>query len=91
MQTTAQPNSMPIANAKAGSQPWLMLISRPVLFILFQGLIALIFVVTGTTLAQAWNESARWWTFTAFLANFASLYLLIHLYRAEGKRFFDIL
>lgn len=41
MQTTAQPNAMPIANAKAISHPWLMLISRSVLFMLFQALIAL--------------------------------------------------
>jgi hypothetical protein len=67
-----------------------MLISRPVLFLLFQALIALIFVVTGKTIAQAWDESARWWTFMAFLANFASIYLLVHLYNAEGKRFLDL-
>lgn len=89
MQTTAQPNSLPIANAKAISHPWLMLISRSVLFMLFQGLIALIFAALGH--GSAWNESARWWTLIASLANFASLYLLVILYRAEGKRYFDIL
>jgi hypothetical protein len=67
-----------------------MLISRSVLFLLFQGLIALIFLTTGTTTAQAWNESARWWTFMAFLANFVSIFLLIRLYKAEGKRFIDV-
>jgi hypothetical protein len=89
MQTTAQPTSMPIANAKAVSYPWLMLISRSVLFLLFQGLIALILAAAGTK--SAWDESARWWTFIAFLANFASLYLLIRVFQAEGKRFWDIL
>jgi len=91
MQTTAtQPGSMPIANAKAVSHPWLMLISRSVLFVLFQVLIALFFAATGTAAAQAWDESARWWTFMTFLANFVSIYLLVRLFNAEGKRFFDL-
>ena len=89
MQTTARPNAMTIADAKVVSQPWLMLISRSALFLLIQGLIALIFAASGNT--AAWDESSRWWTFMAFLANFASLYLLVRLYQAEGKRYFDIL
>jgi hypothetical protein len=67
-----------------------MLISRSVLFLIFQALIALIFFVSGTTATQAWDESARWWTFIAFLANFVSIYLLVRLYHAEGKRFLDL-
>jgi hypothetical protein len=65
-----------------------MLLSRSVLFLLFQALIALILFATGTS--SAWDESARWWTFMAFLANFASIYLLVRLFNAEGKRFFDL-
>lgn len=65
-----------------------MLILRSVLFTLFQALIALIFFTTGTS--AAWDESARWWTFTAFLANFVSIYLLVRLFNVEGKRFFDL-
>lgn len=70
------------------SYPWLMLISRSVLFILFQALIALILFATGTK--SAWDESARYWTLMVSLANFVSIYLLIRLYDAEGKRFFDL-
>ncbi|NTW12779.1 MAG: hypothetical protein HGA30_05660 [Anaerolineales bacterium] len=70
------------------SYPWLMLISRSVLFILFQALIALILFATGTK--SAWDESARYWTLMVSLANFVSIYLLIRLYNAEGKRFFDL-
>ena len=66
-----------------------MLVSRSVLFLIFQILIALILALTGTK--SAWDESARYWTFLAFLANFVSLYLLVRLFRAEGKRFWDIL
>lgn len=72
------------------SHPWLMLISRSALFLLIQIIIALIFIAGGATIAQAWDESARWWTFMAFLANFASIYLLVRLYNAEGKRFLDL-
>ena len=90
MQTsTTQPSSMRITNsATAVFHPWLMLISRSVLFVLFQLLIALFFAATGTT--SAWDESARWWTFVAFLANFVSIYLLVRLFNVEGKRFFDL-
>lgn len=70
------------------AHPWLMLISRSVLFILFQAMIALILFTTGTT--SAWDESARWWTLIVSLANFVSIYLLVRLYKAEDKRFFDI-
>lgn len=72
------------------SHPWLMLISRSAFFLLIQILISLIFIAGGATIAQAWDESARWWTFMAFLANFASIYLLVRLYNAEGKRFLDL-
>jgi hypothetical protein len=71
------------------SRPWLMLISRSALFVLFQLLIALILFASGA--ANAWDESTRYWTFLAFLANFASLYLLIRVYKAEGKNFWDTL
>lgn len=87
--TTAQPGSMPVPKAKASSYSWLMLISRSVLFILFQALIALVLFATGTKFV--WNESARYWTFIAIFANIASLYLLIRVFNAEGKRFWDIL
>jgi hypothetical protein len=71
------------------SSPWLMLVSRSALFLLFQLLIALILSLAGTS--KAWNESARYWTFLVFLTNFVSLYLLVRVYKAEGKRFWDIL
>jgi hypothetical protein len=69
------------------SHPWLMLISRPALFLLAQLLIALTLTVAGTS--SAWAESARWWTFIAILTNFASIYLLLRVFRAEGKRYWE--
>ena len=86
MKTTA---SIPIAYAtqSTGSYPWPMLMSRSVLFFLFQLLIALVLTLTGTR--SSWDESARWWTFMAFLANFVSIYLLVRVFKAEGKRYLD--
>ncbi len=91
MQTsTAQSSSMHVSSsATVVSHPWLILISRSVLFLLFQLLITLLLALTGTR--SAWNESARWWTFMAFLANFVSIYLLVRLFNAEGKRYFEVI
>jgi hypothetical protein len=86
MKTTA---SIPVSASGTDPYPWLMLISRSALFLLFQILIVLLLAVTGTE--SAWEESARYWTFLAFLANFASLYLLLRVFNAEGKRYWDIL
>ncbi|HSL29027.1 MAG TPA: hypothetical protein VK900_07505 [Anaerolineales bacterium] len=69
------------------SRPWLMLVSRSALFLFFQVLIALVLAAAGTQ--AAWTESARWWTFIAFLANFVSIYLLVRVFNAEGLRYFD--
>jgi hypothetical protein len=69
--------------------PWLMLFSRSALFLLFQTLIALILLATGTP--SAWDESVKWWPFIVTLSNIGSLYLLVILFKAEGKNFWDIL
>lgn len=71
------------------SFPWLMLISRSLLFIFFQCLFTLIFLAVGT--ASAWVEANRWWTFAVILTNICSIYLLDRVFKAEAKRFLDIL
>lgn len=81
-------SSIPFLKSLAASRPWLMLVSRSALFLFFQILIALIFAIKGT--ANAWDESARWWTFMVFLTNFVSIYLLVRLFNAEGKRFIEL-
>ncbi len=83
----ASPSAPLKANSFTGSRPWLMLISRSALFLFFQVVIALVLAAAGTQ--AAWLESARWWTFIAFLANFVSIYLLMRVFNAEGKRYFD--
>jgi hypothetical protein len=91
--TTTQAGAISASQARIqSSRPWLILLSRSALFLLFQILIALIVAVTGkTSAADAWDESTRYWTFLAFLANFVSLYLLVRAFNAEGERYWDIL
>jgi hypothetical protein len=64
-----------------------MLISRSALFLFVQLLIALVLALAGVP--KAWGESSRWWTFMAILANLGSIYLLVRVFNAEGKRYFD--
>ncbi len=92
MQTNTSTNRGSTAAASVAipdSRPWLMLISRSVLFILFQCLFVLVFKAAGT--AFAWEEANRWWTFAVILTNVCSIYLLNRVFHAEGQRFFDIL
>jgi hypothetical protein len=87
---TSPSNSMPVAASRSAaklSYPWLMLISRSALFLFFQLLIALVLASAGTS--SAWRESARWWTFMVVLTNVVSIYLLVRVFNAEGKRYFD--
>jgi membrane protease YdiL (CAAX protease family) len=70
-------------------EPWLMLVSRSLLFLFFQGLTALAFFLAGSM--QPWSESARWWVLTIIPANLVGIYLLVRLFEAEGKRYLDIL
>jgi hypothetical protein len=90
MQTNTS-SSLPISPSKtiANPTPWFMLLSRSMLFLLFQILIALVLAAAGTT--SVWDESARWWTFMAFLANVGTLFLLVCAFNAEGRRYWDIL
>ena len=84
--------SLPVSYSSQSSRsyPWLMLISRSALFLLFQILIVLILAVGGALSARdAFQASAQWWTFMAFLANFVSIYLLVRVFKIEGRRFLD--
>lgn len=67
---------------------WLMLIIRAMLFLSFQVLIALAFLLLGSP--NAWNASAAWWPFAIILTDLVCLMLLIRLYQIEGMRFWDI-
>lgn len=74
---------------KTQTAPWFMLISRSILFILAQALIAIILSLAGKS--PAWTEAGRWWIFFPIFANLGSIALLAYLFRAEGKRYLDLL
>jgi len=67
---------------------FLMLVIRSLLFLVFQALIALTFLFKGSS--EVWNTSAAWWPFAIIFTNLVCLALLIHFYRHEGKRFWDV-
>jgi hypothetical protein len=69
--------------------PWLMLISRLVLFFAAQSIFAMGFYMAGSV--AAWEEGANWWPFAVAAANLVVLALLIRLFKTEGKRYWDIL
>jgi hypothetical protein len=66
-----------------------MLFARLALFAVVQVLIAFVVLLLGGS--DPWNESARWWVFSAIVANGITILLLVRLFRAEGKRYLDIL
>ena len=68
---------------------WGMLFSRSALFFFFQVLIALLLAALG--LPNAWHEAPRWWPFAAAFTNLVSIFLLVRLFRAEGRRYWDLL
>jgi hypothetical protein len=74
---------------KNQTAPWLLLCSRSILFVIAQLLITLFLALIGTD--SAWTESTRWWIFFPIFANAVSILLLARLFRAEGKRYLDIL
>lgn len=70
------------------SKPWLMLVIRSPLFLMFQALIAIVFVTSGVP--AAWNVSAAWWPVVVILTNIVCLVLLCRLYRQENQYFWDV-
>ncbi len=68
--------------------PWMMLVSRIVLFAAWQALIALAYRLSGHP--NAWTASAAWWPVTATLTNVVCIFLLNYLYKQEGLHYWDI-
>lgn len=67
---------------------WLMLFARITLFAAFQALLALLLFLLGSS--QAWESAANWWPLTVAAVDLVVLLLLIRLFAAEGRRFWDI-
>lgn len=69
-------------------KPLLMLVIRSLLFLVFQALIALIFLCKGSS--DAWNVSAGWWPLAIIFTDLVCLALLIQFFKREGKCFWAV-
>ena len=69
-------------------RPWLMLISRSLLFLAGQSVVALFFWQSGSS--DSWNKSAGWWPMAVVLTDLVCLWLLIFWFQQEGKQFWHI-
>lgn len=65
-----------------------MLGLRLLLFIFFQTIFALIFLVLGK--AQPWEDSIRWWLFGVVLTNIVNLAIVRKLFQNEGVRYWKL-
>jgi hypothetical protein len=73
---------------KNKTTPWLLLFGRTFLFVVIQSLFALGFFLAGSP--TAWTDSEAWWMMVAHITNFICLAVMIQMYRAEGKSYWDI-
>jgi hypothetical protein len=79
---------MTIQNTSKSARPWLMLVIRTFLFAGFQGLIALVLLLTGDK--TPWISSAKWWMISASLGGFVVLLILIRFFKEEGLVYWDL-
>lgn len=68
---------------------WLVLLGRTLVFLMFQGLLAL-FLWVGSGPGDLWREAAAWWPLTVTAGNGVCLVALVWLYRREGKRYWGL-
>ncbi|TFG61155.1 MAG: hypothetical protein E4H36_10900 [Spirochaetales bacterium] len=66
----------------------LLLFSRVLLFLVFQSLIALIFLLIGNN--RPWYASEGWWMSSVTLTNVVMFALIVSLLRKEGKKYFEV-
>ena len=70
------------------STPWFMLFSRLFLFAGIQAIFTVAFSIAGAS--NAWETAANWWPLVVTIANLLGVALLVRIFRAEGKRYWDI-
>jgi hypothetical protein len=78
-----------LAGRPAASRPfvasWLMVFARSALFLAFQALIALVYLLRGHP--APWAASVAWWPLAIALTGAVNLALLARLLRAEGSSY----
>ncbi len=85
MEKTISPGSNRAASVRrqhAMMPLMLLLVSRMMLFLLFQSLIALAM--------GSWSRSEGYWLLTATLTNIVSIFFLVRLFRAESRNYLEI-
>lgn len=68
--------------------PYSLLVSRLLLFALFQFFIALVFKLSGHH--DAWHEAEGWWPFSALFTNLLSIVFLVRIHKREGKGYAEV-
>jgi hypothetical protein len=87
MSTTTLP-SIQTGIVPASRWPWVMLFSRLGLFFIVQAMVAAAFYLAGSS--SAWESSTAWWPISVGIANLICIYLLIQLYKGEGKSYWNL-
>ncbi len=73
---------------RSSAAAWPMVFLRSALFLAFQALIALIYLLAGHP--HPWAASVAWWPLAIFLTGAVNLALLVRLLRAEGSSYRDM-
>ena len=71
----------------SGLWQWLLLPMRLILFVVFQGSIALI---AWGSIDEPWATSLSWWPFGVLVTNIITVVVLIKLFAAEGHSYFSV-
>ncbi|OGO33477.1 MAG: hypothetical protein A2Z16_16110 [Chloroflexi bacterium RBG_16_54_18] len=79
---------MSTVNTTPKAAPWIMLIERLLLFLLFQLVVAGLLLLFGSS--SPWEDSQGWWLLTVLATNIVTIYLLVRLQQYEGSRYRDL-
>lgn len=71
--------------ASSGRAAWVMVFARAALFLAFQALFALVYLLAGHP--HPWAASIAWWPLAVFLTGAVNLAALVRLLRAEGSSY----
>ncbi|MFW9922164.1 MAG: hypothetical protein ACFFDW_02630 [Candidatus Thorarchaeota archaeon] len=86
--TIEQPKTIDVISQKFSILPWLMLLSRLVLFLLFQASIALGFYIAKSS--SPWEQSLKYWPLGIIVANVLCFIFLYFFYKSKGIPYFTI-
>jgi hypothetical protein len=68
--------------------PWVTLPLRTILFMAFQSIFALVFLLRGSI--DLWTSGAAWWPFAVIGTNGITILVLIRYFKSQGTRYRDL-